>query len=399
MISAMLSAIQDFVRDSFQAGQGESLQTLRVGDWNVWLETGPQATLAAVIRGQAPETFHTALQETLEKVHAVHAAALEVFDGDAAPFEPAREPLEHCLQIQFGEQAQPSAARFKLALAVVLALALVWGFFSVRAGLRWREYVRTLRAQPGIVVIEARKNWSGYSIAGLRDPLADDPARLLEASKIRPDKVTFRWEPYQALGPAMIVRRATLRLQPPPGVVLRFLSGALYAAGSAPRGWAETAQRRADGLPGVAAFDTSQLTDDTANSLATSSAAIEQAVLLFEEGAKLAAGSETTLDAVATRIAELQRTALADGRRVRIAITGHTDKTGSEELNLRLSRQRAESVAALLTARGVPASLFVASGVGSREAPRELPSDPGQPQNRRVTFRVTLEDAPARPAP
>ena len=46
-ISGMLTAIQDFVRDSFQMGSGEALQTLEMGDLQVWVEQGPQAVLAA----------------------------------------------------------------------------------------------------------------------------------------------------------------------------------------------------------------------------------------------------------------------------------------------------------------------------------------------------------------
>lgn len=394
VISAMLSAIQDFVRDSFQASPGESLQTLQVGQWNVWLETGPHAMLAAVIRGPAPEDFHTTLQEALEKIHADHATALEAFDGDNAPFEPARETLETCLRVEFGEQTRPSAARLKLAVAVVLALALVWGFLTLRAHRRWRGYVNTLRAQEGIVVTDARKSGGAYTVAGLRDPLAADPAQLLVASKIDPRRVTFRWEPYQSLSADMILRRATLRLQPPPGVTLRLVNRVLVATGSAPHAWADTARRQAESLPGIAAFDTSQLQDDTLSALAAGVSAIEQTTLLFDEGTRLADGQDALLNALVAQIAELRRAAVIAGKRLRLTITGHTDTTGSEELNLRLSRQRAEQIVAQLGARGVPPGALTAVGAGSREAARDPAAGQNQPANRRATLRVTLDDAP-----
>ena len=45
MVSGMLTAIQDFVGDSFTTQKGEELETLQVGELSVWIEQGPQAIL------------------------------------------------------------------------------------------------------------------------------------------------------------------------------------------------------------------------------------------------------------------------------------------------------------------------------------------------------------------
>ena len=54
VISGMLTAIQDFVRDSFGQSQDEGLESLRIGDLTVWIEQGSGAILAGVIRGTPP---------------------------------------------------------------------------------------------------------------------------------------------------------------------------------------------------------------------------------------------------------------------------------------------------------------------------------------------------------
>ena len=54
LVSGMLSAIQDFVRDSFNAAKGQGVERMNVGDLDVWVEDGPYAILATVIRGVAP---------------------------------------------------------------------------------------------------------------------------------------------------------------------------------------------------------------------------------------------------------------------------------------------------------------------------------------------------------
>ena len=98
MISSMLKAIQDFAHDSFRLAKGDSLETLQVGDLTVWIEQGPQALLAGVIKGNAPEALRSTFAETLETIHLEQGRAIEDFKGDTAVFEESRHHLEACLQ-------------------------------------------------------------------------------------------------------------------------------------------------------------------------------------------------------------------------------------------------------------------------------------------------------------
>ena len=55
LISGMLTAIQDFVNDSFGGTAGDEIETLRIGaEKSVWIEKGEHAFIAAVIRGTPP---------------------------------------------------------------------------------------------------------------------------------------------------------------------------------------------------------------------------------------------------------------------------------------------------------------------------------------------------------
>lgn len=70
---------------------------------------------------------------------------------------------------------------------------------------------------------------------------------------------------------------------------------------------------------------------------------------------------------------------------VKFTIEGHADPRGSEELNLRLSQARAESVRDYLTAtHGLAADRINAVGKGSSALMK--PSEPAAPENRRVTI-------------
>lgn len=67
-----------------------------------------------------------------------------------------------------------------------------------------------------------------------------------------------------------------------------------------------------------------------------------------------------------------------------VRVVGHTDSTGSDALNDRLSIERAESVRNYLVNRGVNAQRIVVSGRGSREPIADNATEAGRARNRRV---------------
>src|SRR5208283_4704039 len=101
LVSGMLSAIQDFVRDSFHTAEGQGLGRMNVGDLDVWVEQGPQAIIAAVIRGIAPHVLRDTLAETLESIHRLYAVQLEHFDGNTLPFATVDADLTRCLEFRY----------------------------------------------------------------------------------------------------------------------------------------------------------------------------------------------------------------------------------------------------------------------------------------------------------
>lgn len=72
----------------------------------------------------------------------------------------------------------------------------------------------------------------------------------------------------------------------------------------------------------------------------------------------------------------------------RVTIIGHTDATGSEELNLSLSLGRATAVVDELVANGVTADRMMADGAGSSQPIADNSTPDGQAQNRRTEFIV-----------
>ena len=72
----------------------------------------------------------------------------------------------------------------------------------------------------------------------------------------------------------------------------------------------------------------------------------------------------------------------------RVRIEGHTDSSGTDENNLRLSRQRADAVRSWLVEHGVDAARLEAQGLG--ESRPIVPNDTAEnrQKNRRVEFHI-----------
>ncbi|NOZ93116.1 MAG: OmpA family protein [Acidobacteria bacterium] len=78
--------------------------------------------------------------------------------------------------------------------------------------------------------------------------------------------------------------------------------------------------------------------------------------------------------------------------KARIIVTGYTDSSGDEEHNLKLSERRAQSVANYLISRGVDPSRITAVGLGESDPIDTNQTPQGRQNNRRVEFRIHLEE-------
>lgn len=72
-----------------------------------------------------------------------------------------------------------------------------------------------------------------------------------------------------------------------------------------------------------------------------------------------------------------------------VDVVGHTDSTGSLELNQKLSERRAQSVARYLETRDVLPARIVTRGVGPSEPVASNDSSEGRSLNRRVEIKLT----------
>ncbi len=332
LVSGMLTAIQDFVRDSFGPKKSDELEVMVVGEFKLWLQHGPQALMAAVVSGQPPAELREVLVREVEAIHRDFGAALGEFNGDASPLAGTEMALRRCL---LGGQRQQAKVRSKAAMWVVAGLLLL-GLLTatvvrVRDNRRWARYVERLEQEPGVVVIRAQRLWFGYAVSGLRDPMAADPAWLLAETRVPARRVAEQWQPYLSLDPRFTERRR----------------------------------------------------------LAAAKETLEKQIIRFElNSAKLPMDQFAALETVEEAVNTLRRAAEANKASIRIEISGHTDRTGKESHNIELSQTRAESVVIALMQRGIPAGMLMARGIADSSPEHQGIESYPQELDRRVTFRV-----------
>ena len=106
--------------------------------------------------------------------------------------------------------------------------------------------------------------------------------------------------------------------------------------------------------------------------------------VLFPRGsAALSAAADAALSRVAYNLKQFPETD--------VTVIGFTDNTGSEQLNQRLSEERAESVVSYLEKEGIPASRLKAEGMGWNNPIASNATAAGRAQNRRVEIYITAD--------
>ena len=394
LVSGMLSAIQDFVRDSFHTGQGQAVNRMNVGDLDVWVENGPYAILAAVIRGVAPRSVRDRMAETLEDLHAEYSTQLDRFDGDTSPFADANRQLSRCLETRFKEEPKPQGYGYAWAAGIVL-LAIIGGWLGWRwwQYRRWSELAATLGNQPGLTITSFGREHGRFVIRGLRDPLAPDPVQFVNAANLNPSQAEFHWGAYYALDNALVQQRAIAVLSPPAGVALTVKDGILHLDGHPSSKWVSELSSRALLIPGIRAVDFGRFTpeqiafDEARNR-------VQSEIIKFPlASATLSSAEVAHVRSLVPSLKQLITASAALHAPVSLEIVGHSDATGAEATNQNLSQRRADRIELLLVEAGIPASALHAKGVATAEPVRPEDNEQNRQFNRSATFRVQVANS------
>jgi len=96
--------------------------------------------------------------------------------------------------------------------------------------------------------------------------------------------------------------------------------------------------------------------------------------------------NKSDLTAEATSVVNQAAKNAGPAKATELTVTGHTDTVGSDAYNMRLSKRRAESVAAQLEKDGIPSSEIAIVAKGKHDLLVPTKDGVKEPQNRRVTI-------------
>lgn len=178
-VAAMLTVMQQFVKDSFAEGH---LSTLEFGELNIYIVQAPQSYLACVVRGQAPSDLRTDMQIALELMVMECADELDTYEqgGEISRFEKAAHYAERLLSARFKGEGRKLSLRTRLLtvalIAAILAPFAFWGYKYYETRLL-EARVSEAVAKAGVVPLKIKTSLFGqWEIVVLQDELADRPS-------------------------------------------------------------------------------------------------------------------------------------------------------------------------------------------------------------------------------
>ena len=98
VLGGMLTAIQNFVRDSFRYGENRSLERLEFGDYRVLIEHGKWVYLAIAVSGHEPPGLRKEMKAMVKEVEEKYDTDLENFDGWMEPLLGVRDILARMMK-------------------------------------------------------------------------------------------------------------------------------------------------------------------------------------------------------------------------------------------------------------------------------------------------------------
>jgi hypothetical protein len=91
ILTGMLTAVQNFVSESFQKDEVGVLDEMHYGNLNILIENGPSANMAVVVHGEEPKDMRKKMKGILKEIHEMFGPYLAQWDGDTTALEETKK--------------------------------------------------------------------------------------------------------------------------------------------------------------------------------------------------------------------------------------------------------------------------------------------------------------------
>lgn len=374
LVSAMLTAINDFVADSFNRPDGVVIESVRLDEFTMYVISGPLAFLAAAIRGSPPPKVNEQLTDALEQIHGCYRQELENFSGDKDTMAMVEPILKKCLLQQVKREPGRRPWLVYALITLLIAATLIPLYGSIRKEQHREHILSFLSAQNGYLVVDQNAQGKQLNISLLRSESSPNPDSVLRQLDRSPWKINIndRIVPMDEGEYLLPFLRFALSLGDQ--VMLQIKDSTLIVSGSLS---AEQYQRiqHSDLLKShFDKVDTSQATllDEPSDRQRLIQqwlalvAKIQAVRINFETNSSIMLTDERIkFTDLVTHLSELRDTAKQiSGLKYQIVVTGFADSSGSQSTNIEISQKRAKLVSELLKANGINEELVTFWGAG-----------------------------------
>ncbi|MDN3649859.1 OmpA family protein [Reinekea marina] len=174
LVSSMLTAILDFITDSFEQDRSGTLEGIRFGEFQLHISAGPDVIIAAAVRGIVSEQVRITLDEASEQIQAGFAQEIETFNGDLDPFSETHTILKACLLSQALEVEKKPKIPFAAIVVLLITVGLIVNsvYTQYIYSQEYQRIITILKLEPGYALVSHER--AGDLITGslLRDPMS-----------------------------------------------------------------------------------------------------------------------------------------------------------------------------------------------------------------------------------
>ncbi len=372
MVSGMLTAVTDFVKDSFDVDKQQNVKSIKFGQLNLLFEAGPYAIIVAAVRGITPQNLQITMREQIEELHRLYGMQLETYDGNPNRFPNTDLQLYKCLLSKSKkehEKVSKSNIPWSALIAVCLLLGglVTWFIASKIEQSKWNDIVQSVQQEPGIIVLNHGKHDGSYFIKGLRDAHSKQPQAIEGLLAKFNYPVKWQWQEYISNEAEIVKQRINTVIDPPPSVKINYQQGKLSLSGKADIKWIIELANKLPFISGVQEVDQSGLRSDLSPALTLQQliGALEEIVLYFQPNiVEVNSNQYKQLSKAAKLINKIDVLTKKEKNKLKIGILGFADASGTIAMNNKISERRARNVQNMLVNLEISEEILLAKGLG-----------------------------------
>jgi OOP family OmpA-OmpF porin len=221
-VSAMLTAIQDFIGDSLQTSES-GLSSAAIGDVSYFISLGPKAYLATVIKGSATERLKEKSQQLIENIHAEFSELLTQEEKYQQDPEFDVYLRSHLLSKSISDTPKKVNWLPWIIGIVLLISGLIYMSYQKRQ--KFNALENLAQSIEGLYIKSIKQTDGQYIITGLLDPRAD-------TTKLIGPNIVLNTQAFISLDPVIIKKRIRILLDNHKNINFDLFDGNLLLTGN-----------------------------------------------------------------------------------------------------------------------------------------------------------------------